>query len=346
MDGRSIRTGTGLQQTTENEFNRKTEASPSIWTLGGLKPRELARRVWREIYEGDLLTRAAALAYYFLFSLFPLLLFLLSMLGYFAERGTELRRDLFGYLARLVPRSAWDLVQKTLDEVTKNAGTGKISFGLLAALWVASSGIAAIGEALNAAYGVKESRPWWRVRLLAMGLTLAIAAIVIGALLLVLFSGQIGEYLAQRFGWGDLFLLLWHLLQWPIVIACMLLSFALIYYFTPDLKEQKWYWITPGSVTAVILWLAVSYILRWYLRFFDRFSVTYGSLGALIVLMLWFYLTGAAILIGGRLNAEIEHAAAKRGAPDAKAEGEKRPGEDEQKAAVSGHSASPSIPEQ
>lgn len=335
-----------MQQTNPGELNQKTEARASIWTLGGLTARELAGRIWREIYEGDLLTRAAALAYYFLFSLFPLLLFLLSMLGYFAERGTELRRDLFSYLARLVPRSAWDLVQKTLDEVTRNAGTGKISFGLLAALWVASSGIVAIGEALNAAYGVKESRPWWRIRLLAIGLTLAVAAIVIGALLLVIYSGQIGEYLAQRLSWGELFLLLWHLLQWPIVISCTLLSFALIYYFTPDLKEQKWYWITPGSVTAVILWLSVSFILRLYLRFFDRFSITYGSLGALIVLMLWFYLTGAAILIGGKVNAEIEHAAAKRGTADAKAEGEKRPGQDEQKVSVSGPSASPLIPGQ
>jgi membrane protein len=322
-------------------LSRKLEGSASIWKLGGLGVRELARRIWREVYEGDLLTRAAALGYYFLFSLFPLLLFLLSILGYFAERETELRRDLFSYLARLVPRSAWDLVQKTLDEVTKNAGKGKISFGLLAALWVASAGIAAIGEALNAAYGVKESRPWWRVRLLAIGLTLAIAAIVIGALLLVIYSGQIGEYLAQRLGWGELFLVLWNLLQWPIVISCTLLSIALIYYFTPDLKEQRWYWITPGSVTAIILWLTVSFILRLYLRFFDRYSVTYGSLGALIVLMLWFYLTGAAILIGGKVNAEIEHAAAKRGAPDAKAEGEKRPGEDESQERLTGTAGSP-----
>jgi membrane protein len=293
--------------------------------LGGLSVRELARRVWHKIYEGDLLTRAAALAYYFLFSLFPLLLFLVSMLGQLAERGTQLRRELLGYLARIVPRSASELIYKTLDEITINAGGGKLSFGLLTALWFSSQGVAAIADSLNASYRVRESRPWWRVRLLSIGLTLTITLLIILALVLVLYGGEIGEGLADRLGAGGLFLLVWEVLQWPIVIACMLLCFAIVYYFAPDLKEQKWYWITPGSVTGVLLWLLASFFFRIYLRYFDRYSVTYGSLGALIVLMLWFYLTGAAILIGGEVNAQIEHAAARRGDPDAKLEGEKSP---------------------
>lgn len=308
-----------------NRIDQRPEsrAHASVWELGGLSLRELARRVWQTVYEGDILTRAAALAYYFLFSLFPLLLFLVSMLGHFVERGTELRRELLGYMARLVPRSASELIYKTLDEITVNASGGKLSFGLLAALWFSSSGVAAITDALNASYGVRESRPWWRVRLLSLGLTLAISALIILALALVLYGGEIGEGLAERLGAGELFLLVWQVLQWPIVTFCMLLCFALVYYFAPDLKEQKWYWITPGSVTGVVLWLLVSFVFRIYIRYFDRYSVTYGSLGAVIVLMLWFYLTGAAILIGGEVNAQIEHAAARRGDPDAKLEGEK-----------------------
>jgi membrane protein len=210
-----------------------------------------------------------------------------------------------------------------LDEITANAGGGKLSFGLLAAVWVASAGVAAIGEGLNVSYRVKESRAWWRVRLLAMGLTAAISALVISALALVLYGGEIGQSLAERFDLGGLLLLAWHLLQWPFILSIVALSFALVYYFAPDLREQKWYWITPGSLTGISLWLLASFIFRIYLRYFDTYSVTYGSLGALMVLMLWFYLTGAAILMGGEVNAAIEHAAAEEGVPEAKAEGEK-----------------------
>lgn len=300
----------------------------SIWALGGLTWKELGRRVWIQFYTGDLLTRAAALSYYFLLALFPLLLFLVAMLGYFAEVGTELRSNLLGYLGRVMPRSASALIRTTVDEITQNASGGKLSFGLLASLWFASYGMGAISETLNAAYGIRESRPWWRARLSAVGLTIMLAVLIITALTLVLYGGEIGEGLANRLNLGGVFTAAWAILQWPIVLAFVLLAFALIYYFAPDLYDQKWYWVTPGSVIGVALWLLVSLLFRVYLRYFDNYSVTYGSLGAVIVLMLWFYLTGAAILIGGQFNAEIENAAAEAGAPDAKRFGEKTPPEE------------------
>jgi len=297
----------------------------SAWELGGLTWKELGRRVWNEIYEGDLLTRAAALSYYFLLALFPLLLFLIAMLGYFAEAGTELRRDMLRYLSTVVPRSASTLIRNTVDEITQNTGGGKLSFGLLAALWAASYGMGAISETLNSAYGVRESRPWWKVKLTAIGLTIVIAVLTIAALTLVLYGGDIGEALATRLGLGEAFTLAWKILQWPIVLAFVLFAFALIYFFAPDIHEQRWYWITPGSLVGVGLWLLVSFIFRLYLRYFDNYSVTYGSLGAVIILMLWFYLTGSAILIGGGVNAEIENAAADAGTPGAKRHGRKSP---------------------
>jgi membrane protein len=300
-------------------------AVASIWKLGGLKPLVLGRRVWLDIYEGDLFTRAAALSYYFLLALFPLLLFLMTMLGYFAEAGTELRANLLRYMGRIAPRSASQLIYATIDEISKEADGGKLSFGLLAALWFASYGMGAISETLNSAYGVRESRAWWRVRLSALGLTVALAVLIISALILVLYGGEVGEGVADRFGLGEAFTLAWTILQWPIVLAFVLFAFALIYYFAPDLQHRKWYWITPGSITGVALWLLVSFGFRVYLRYFDRYSVTYGSLGAVIILMLWFYLTGAAILVGGKVNAEIENAAAHMGAPGAKLHGEKTP---------------------
>jgi membrane protein len=132
---------------------------------------------------------------------------------------------------------------------------------------------------------------------------------------------------ANKFGLGAAFTLAWDILQWPIVLICLMLAFALIYYFAPDLRDQKWKWITPGSAIGVALWLLVSFGFRLYLHFFDSYSKTYGSLGAVIVLMLWLYLTGAAILIGGEVNSEIENAMAQQGEPDAKLKGEKAPDE-------------------
>ncbi|HEX8456751.1 MAG TPA: YihY/virulence factor BrkB family protein [Pyrinomonadaceae bacterium] len=297
----------------------------SVWELGGLTWRELGRRVWCEMYDGDLLTRAAALSYYFLLALFPLLLFLVAMLGYFAEVGTELRANLLRYLSTVVPRTASALIRTTIDEITANAGGGKVTFGLLTAVWAASYGMGAISDTLNSAYGVKESRPWWRVRLTSIGLTIVIAILTIAALTLVLYGGEIGDALSNRFGFSRAFTLAWTILQWPIVLAFVLLAFALIYYYAPDVIDQRWYWITPGSLIGVALWLLVSFVFRVYLRYFDNYSVTYGSLGAVIILMLWFYLTGCAILIGGGVNAEIEQAAARRGTPGAKPYGQKTP---------------------
>lgn len=302
----------------------------SIWELGGLTVKELGRRVWQEIYQGDLFNRAAALSYYFLLALFPLLLFLTSMLGYFAEAGTKLRNNLLTYLGQLVPPAASVLIHTTINEINQNTGGGKLSFGLLTALWAASYGVAAISQTLNAEYGVRESRPWWRVRLSAIGLTIVLAVLIISALTLVLYGGEIGEGLANRFGLGSTFAIVWKILQWPIVLAFVLLACALIYYFAPDVKDQRWYWITPGSMVGVALWLLVSFVFRLYLRYFNYYSVTYGSLGALIILMLWFYLTGVAILVGGAINAEIEHAAAAVGTPGAKRYGEKSPHEQEE----------------
>ena len=301
------------------------EALESVWKLGGLTWRSLLSRVWAEIYEGDLSTRAAALSYYFLLALFPLLIFLTAALGYFADVGTELRKSLLDYLSSIAPRTASALVRATVAEITENADTGKLSFGLLAALWFASYGMGAVRDTLNSAYGVKESRPWWRVRLISLGVTMALAVLIVSALALMFYGGEIGAGLAARLDLGEAFESVWSILQWPIVLAFVLFSFALIYYFAPDLKHQKWYWITPGSLAGVLLWLLASFGFRIYLRYFDRYSVTYGSLGAVIVLLLWFYLTGAAILVGGKVNAVIEHAAARRGVPDAKLPGEKSP---------------------
>ena len=297
----------------------------AFWDLGGQDWQTFAKRVWADIGKDRIFGRAAELAYYFLLALFPLLFFLTSVIGILLGSGTGLRHSLFNYLSTVLPGSASDLVSNTMYEVSAGSGGGKISFGILAALWAASAGMGAISDSLNAAYHVEESRPWWKQRLTAVLLTIALAVLIISALVLVLYGGQIGESIAANFGLGSLFTIAWRVLQWPIVLIFLLLGFALIYYWAPDLKDQHWKWVTPGAVVAVALWLLVSFGFRIYLHYFDSYSKTYGSLGAVIVLMLWFYFTGVAILIGGEINSDIEDEAAKEGDPDAKERGEKSP---------------------
>ena len=299
----------------------------SLWALGGLSWRELAKRVWHEVNEDNVFGRAAELSYYFLLALIPFLIFLTSVIGLVLGSGTGTRHTLFQYLARIMPPSAFQLIDNTMWEVSAASSGGKLSFGILAALWAASNGLSAITDSLNAAYDLTESRPWWKRRLVSIGLTMALSVLIIGALVLVVAGGKIAESLGAAYGFGPVFPLAWKIIQWPVVLGCMILAFALIYYFAPDFREQKWKWLTPGAAIGVALWLLISIAFRVYLHFFNSYSATYGSLGAVIILMLWLYFTGAAVLTGGEINSEIENAAAKQGEPEAKEKGEKAPEE-------------------
>jgi len=282
-----------------------------------LLSKDFLTRVWARAEEDEVFGRAAQLSYYFLLALFPLLLFLITLFGYMAGAGSHLRQKLITYLGTVMPGAALQLVVVTLDQVTNARGGGKLWFGLLAALWAASSGINALAQALNAAYEVPETRPWWKVRLISIALTVAIAVLIISALLLVLYGGQLGHFLATLVHQGYAFTVAWKVLQWPISLTFVFIAFSFIYQFGPNLSVKRHSgglpasdfrrrWFSPGVVVAVILWMIVSLGFRLYLHFFNSYSATYGSLGALIILMLWFYLTGAAILLGGEINCEIQ----------------------------------------
>ncbi len=268
--------------------------------------KSFAGRLWKRTNDHDIFGRAAQLSYYFLLALFPLLLFLMTLLGYFAQAGSDLRHKLLTYLATVMPSSAVTLVQTTLDEISSGRGGGKLSLGILAALWAASNGMGAISDTLNAAYGVKEERPWWKVRLIAISLTIMVSIVIIVALAMVLYGGYIGDRVAVHFSLSAAFTIAWKILQWPIALVFLLVTFDLMYYFAPNNRRPRRKFWNAGAATAVGLWLLVSFAFRVYLHFFNSYSVTYGSLGALIVLMLWFYFTGLAILIGGEINSELE----------------------------------------
>jgi membrane protein len=285
--------------------------------LRRLLSKDFLSRVWARAEEDEVFGRAAQLSYYFLLSLFPLLLFLITLFGYMAGAGSHLRHKLITYLGSVMPGAALQLVVATIDQVTEARGGGKLWFGLLAALWAASSGLNALAQALNVAYDVPETRPWWKVRLVSIALTVAIALLIVSALLLVLYGGQLGDSLATFIHEGYAFTVAWKILQWPISLVFVFIAFALIYQFGPNLPARRRgghlpasdfrrRWFSPGVVVAVILWMLVSLGFRLYLHFFNSYSATYGSLGALIILMLWFYLSGAAILLGGEINCEIE----------------------------------------
>jgi membrane protein len=274
-------------------------------------------RVWARAEEDEIFGRSAQLSYYFLLALFPLLLFLITLFGYFDGAGSHLRHKLLSYLGDVMPSSASQLVIDTIDQVTAARGGGKLSFGLLAAIWAASSGMDALGQSLNAAYDVRETRPWWKVRLISIALTFALSTLITSALVIVLYGGQLGRSVAALIHEGRAFAEVWKILQWPIALAFVFITFALIYHFAPDLaakrrqrrlaaSDYRRRWLSPGVVVAVALWLLVSLGFRVYLHFFNSYSATYGSLGAVISLMLWFYLTGAAILLGGEINCELE----------------------------------------
>jgi membrane protein len=298
-------------------------------SLAGLGWKELGKRVYAEVMDDDVLGRSAQLSYYFLLALFPALLFLTSLLGYLAGEDSQLRQGLFNSLAAVLPGDASQLVAKTVTDVTQSSGGGKLSFGILATFWAASNGMGAVSDSLNAAYDLKETRPWWKVRLTAVGLTLSLTLLIVTALVLVLYGHDIADAVSVKLGLGAAFATGWKILQWPLVLIFVLLAFALIYYFAPDSRQQDWKWITPGAVVGVVLWLLISFAFKAYLSYFNSYSATYGSLGAVIILMLWFYFTGIAILVGGEMNSEIENEVAKQGAPDAKEKGEKSPNQKE-----------------
>jgi len=297
------------------------------WKIRGWSWKTFGKHLWTKVNTDDVLNRAAILSFYFLLALFPLLLFLIALLGSFADSGTELRRNLLTYLRAIVPVSASDLINTTVDEISQKSSGGKLSFGLLTSLWFASSGMGAIIEGLNVAYDVKETRAWWKRTLLAILLTIALAVLIITALALMFYGSRIAEGIANRHGFGAAFTSMWPILQWLFVLVFVFLAFQLIYYFGPDLHEQQLRWLTPGAAVGVILWLLVSFLFGSYLNVYNTYSVVYGSLGAVIILLLWFYLTGVTILIGGEVNALIEQAAARAGDPEAKAAGEKSPDE-------------------
>lgn len=288
--------------------------------------KRVLRRVAREVQRDDVFGRAAQLSYFLVFSMVPALLMLTVVLGY-AARGAEMRTVLLAWVGRVAPGQGFDLINEVLEHVAADPSAGKLSFGIVTTLWAASSGMSAVIEGLNRAYEICEERSWWRTRALAAAMTVGLSVLITTALVVLVYGRQLGTAAAEWFGYGPGFQRFWMVVRWPSVILFVFIGLLMLYRFGPNLEEQRWRWIVPGAAFALVLWVLVSFGLRTYLQHFPTFGAVYGALGAVLVLMLWLYLTSAAVLIGGELNSEIENAAAARGDHEAKRSGERMPGE-------------------
>ncbi len=279
-------------------------------------------RLGKKITDDDILGNAAQVAFYFSFALFPLLLFLMSLLGILLSDKHDLQNELFRILGQVMPASAFELVRKTLDEVTSNATGGKLTIGILITLYSASAGIDNMRGTLNEVYNLKETRSFLRAKATSLALTLGVGVLILIALAFIVYGSQMldswlpvdSPYILAP-------------LQYAVVLIVVLLAFALIYNFAPNQDPFQWKWISPGAVVGVLLWILFSGAFRLYLRYFDSYAATYGSLGAMIILLLWLYLTALVILIGGAVNAILdEETGIKKAAKDPKQVREEKSG--------------------
>jgi membrane protein len=280
---------------------------------------ELFRRTASETIADDVLSLAAQQAYYFFFALFPVLLAAISIASFFPVEN--LINDIVGMLSGVAPRDVIKIVTEQIRGISESRSAGILTFGFLFALWSSSNALMAMVTTLNVAYDITDSRPWWKTRLIAIALTVGMAVFILVSMALIIAGPSLAERLADSMGLGAAFEWTWKIVMWPVVFLLVTTAIALVYYFAPDAK-QDWVWITPGSVLATTLWLLVSLGLKFYIAKAGDYNETYGTIGGVMVLMLWFYLSGVAILIGAELNAEIEHAS-----PYGKDVGEKVPGE-------------------
>jgi membrane protein len=231
----------------------ETEEVKELFRLGGLSLSELAARVTKSVYQDNAIGQAAQLAYYFLFALFPFLLFLTTLLGFLPLAMGEIM-DL---LANVMPDEVISLIRENVHDLVVRQRGELLSFGILTALWTSSSAVAAIMDNLNRAYGVQEGRPLWKVWGTALALVLGLSVLLIASIALLIFGPQLGGLIARHIGLGDAFAIGWNVVRWMVIIGFLIFAMANIYYFAPDV-EQKWKWITPGSVFAILTWILVS----------------------------------------------------------------------------------------
>jgi membrane protein len=258
----------------------------------------------QEFQRDDALGIAAQLTYYLILALFPFILVLVSLLGTFGSE--ELASEVLGYFQQVMPEQAYEIIKDFTNNIIsgKAEAPGLFTFGILFTLWAASGAFAALINALNRAYDVQETRPFWKVRGIAILMTLGLSVLILIGVLLLVLGPQIGEAIANVFGLERTFLVVWEVARWPVALFFMMFTVALLYYFAPDV-DQPFRWITPGGLIGIILWVLASVGFNFYVSNFGSYNKTYGSIGAVIVLLLYLYISSLTILFGATLNATL-----------------------------------------
>jgi membrane protein len=263
-----------------------------------------AKRAGAQFMADDAMGMSQSVAYSWMLAFFPAIAFFLGLLGVL-----HLYDDVKTFLGTVAPSG----VISFIDNLQKDSQGGTKVFALLAggagAIWAASGAMGSVIKAVNRAYERMETRPFWKVRLTAIVLVLLSSATILVLAVLIVFGGPIGEAIANKAGLGGAFTLLWSILRWPIAFVAVLLLFAFVYYFAPNVDHRHWRWVSPGSLVGAILWLALSALFTLYVTFAGSYSKTYGSIAAGVILMLWLNYTAWAILFGAELNSELERQA-------------------------------------
>ena len=264
------------------------------------------KRAALEFQKDDVLGLAAQLAYYLILALFPFILFLVAVLDTFSN--PEFARSILVYLQQVLPAQVYEIIEGYIEQFlsSESSAPGLLSLGILGTIWAASGAFSAIIDALNKAYDVEETRPYWKVKGIAILMTIGLSGLILAGVLLLVAGPPIGYAIAEYFGLGRVFEVVWSIGRWVVALLFLVLTVALIYYFAPD-AGQPFRWITPGGFIGVFLWILASLAFRFYIANFggDSYSATYGSIGAVIILLLYLYISSLAILFGAELNATL-----------------------------------------
>jgi membrane protein len=266
---------------------------PKLTSLGFLKA------LWQRISSNAATDRAAQLSYYFLFALFPALFFAVTLAAYLPLHGAV--EELLARLDPVMPEEAEEIIRSQLVALTTEQRPHLMTLGLALSIWSASRGVDALRSSLNRSFGVRESRPWWRVQITAIAVTIATAVLLLLAVGGIALGGNLGLWLATRLHVDQFWPLLWGWLRWPITALGVVLLFSVLYYFLPDVK-QRWRLFSPGALVGTLLWLLASWGFSVYADNFGSYDTTYGSIGGVIVLLTWLYVTGLIFILGGEIN--------------------------------------------
>ncbi|MFF8908618.1 YihY/virulence factor BrkB family protein [Streptomyces olivaceoviridis] len=274
-------------------------------------PVKLPRRAWPAVFKGslrefrddELTDRAAALTYYAVLSLFPALLVLVSLL---AVAGRSVTDKVLANLRNLAPGPARDIITRAVQQLQNGTGTGSLVavLGLVLAVWSASGYVAAFIRAANAVYDVPEGRPVWKLLPVRVGVTVVLVVLAVASALIVVFTGGLARRAGDALGLGDTALTAWSIAKWPVLVLLVTVMIAILYWATPNAKVKGFRWITPGSVLALLIWMAASAGFAFYVANFASYNKTYGTMAGVIVFLVWLWITNLAILLGLEFDAE------------------------------------------